>query len=371
MVRVITQILKIVTICVTAVLVATGGFRAFDYALNRTTPEDIGQRVEITVGEDETDEQIAEKLADAGLIRSKLLFTGQMKVTGVVPEPGTYNLRKGMTVPQIISRVSGEAPDEDVDGDGGDIAVGAGESFEITIPEGWRVEQVAQAFADESGMENGYDAFMEATADVDRSRYDFLATLPDDASLEGFLFPDTYNFVADDPAYNIALMLDNFDAKYTPDMRDRTEAMGIDVRTVLTLASLVEREAKLPAERPVIADIYIKRWTEGWNLEADPTIQYVVGEPGDTESWWPELSEEELHLDNPYNTYQNAGLPPGPICNPGIGSIQAVLFPEETPYYFFVATGDESGTHAFAATKAEHDANVDAYRDAIQSGEGG
>lgn len=367
MVRVITQVLKILTICVTAVLVATGGLRAFDYALSRTTPEDVGQRVEVTVDEDETDDQLADKLASAGLIRSKMLFTNQMRFTGVVPEPGTYNLRKGMTVQQIISRISGEAPEEEVAEGGDEIAVGAGESIEITIPEGWRVEQVAQAFADESGMEDGYDAFMEATADVDRSRYDFLADLPEDASLEGYLFPDTYNFVADDPGYNIALMLDNFEAKYTPDMLARTEAMGIDVSTVLTLASLVEREAKLPAERPTIADVYIKRWTEGWNLEADPTVQYVVGEPGEASSWWPNLDGDQLFVESPYNTYQNSGLPPGPICNPGLGSIQAVLFPEETPYYFFVATGDESGSHAFAETKEEHDANIKAYEDALES----
>ena len=362
MVRVIVQVLKILTISVTAILVATAGLRVFDYAVDRSLPDDVGEPVEIRIGEDETEQEVADKLAEAGLIRSKLLFTGQVKLTGRAPEPGEYRLTKGMSVQQIIDRITGAEVAQATGGEPESEAEGSSaETFKATIVEGWRIEQVAEEFA-KGGMEGGYEAFMDAVQDVDRNRYEFLAELPSDASLEGYLFPDTYDFVVDDPAYNIQLMLDNFDAQFTPDMRDRARQMNLDIRTVLTIASLVEREAKLPAERPVIADIYLKRYAENWELEADPTVQYVVGT---REDWWPSpLTDEQLHVDNPYNTYMNPGLPPGPICNPGIGSIQAVLFPEETPYYFFVATGDESGSHYFAATQEEHQANVEKYRQA-------
>ena len=144
-------------------------------------------------------------------------------------------------------------------------------------------------------------------------------------------------------------MLTNFGNKYTPEMRQRTQQMGLTIQDVVTLASLVEREAQIPEERPTIADVYLSRWEQGWRLDADPTVQYVLGTPDD---WWPKLSGEDLFYDSPYNTYQKDGLPPGPIANPGFASIQAVLFPDDTPYMYFVAKG-ESGEHAFAVTAEE------------------
>ena len=364
MVRVFVQLLKILTIGVTAILVATGGLRAFDYAVDRSLPEDVGEPVEIAIADDESEDDVADKLAEAGLIRSKMLFSYQVKLTGRGLKAGEYRLTKGMSVPQIIDRVTGvEEAAQGNEGDGESAAVSAeAETFQVTIPEGWRTEQVAEEFA-KGGMEGGYEAFLEVTRDVDRSNYDFLADLPAGASLEGYLFPDTYDFVADDAAYNVEQMLLNFDAQFTPDMRQRAEQMNLSIHEVLTLASLVEREAQIDEERPIIADVYISRWeqaADGWKLEADPTVQYAIGKrEGD---WWPKpLSEEDLHFDSPYNTYVNAGLPPGPICNPGLESIQAVLFPAETDFMFFVAKGD-TGEHAFAATQEEHQANVDQYQ---------
>lgn len=368
MLRAIVQLLKILTIGVTALLVATGGARVFDLAIERATPEDVGEPVEIAISDDDDADAVAGKLADAGLIRSKLLFTGQMRIASGAPKPGEYTLTKGMTVEQIMDTVSGLEPEAAPPEDAADEAaadVGAGETVQVTIPEGHRIGQIAEA-AEDAGVEGGYDAFMNAVKEVDRTQYDFLADLPADATLEGYLFPDTYDFVKDNPGYNVELMLNNFGAKVTPEMRDRATQMGIDLRTVLNFAALVEREAKLPAERPIIADVYIDRYGNEMNLEADPTVQYVIGEPGSPETWWPQPSEEDLFVDSPYNTYQNTGLPPGPICNPGIGAIQAVLEPAETDFIFFVATGDEQGSHAFAATKEEHDANVAAYREAVQ-----
>lgn len=370
MLRAIVQLLKILTIGVTALLIATGGARVFDLAIERATPEDVGEPVEIAIAEDDDADAVADKLADAGLIRSKLLFTGQMRIASGAPKPGEYTLTKGMTVEQIMDKVSGVEPEVAQAEDAAENAAaetGAGDTVQVTIPEGWRLEQIAEE-AEKQGIEGGAEAFMQAIEDVDRSQYDFLAGLPRNASLEGFLFPNTYEFVVNDPAYNVRLMLDSFGAEFTPEMRQRTQQMGINIQTVLTVASLVEREAKLPAERPTIADIYLKRYAEGWELEADPTVQYIFGKPGDVSTWWPSpLTEEQLLTEHPYNTYVNEGLPPGPICNPGIGSIQAVLFPDETPYYFFVATGLEDGSHYFAATKAEQDANFAKYQETLEA----
>ncbi len=373
MIRVIVQLLKILTISVTAVLVATGGFQVFDYAVDRTRSDDVGERVEVAIPEDPNVDDVADTLADEGLIRSKFLFANAVRFSGRSLEPGEYTLTKGMTVQTIVDRVTGVQEVAQVALEGGNGAVDADtETFQATIVEGWRLEQIAEYYAAESGDEGGYDAFMSALGEVDRSRHEFLADLPANASLEGYLFPNTYDFVVGDPLYNVYQMLDGFDAAFTPEMRERARAMNLTVPQVVTLASLVEREAVIPDERPIIAEIYIKRWelaNEGWELEADPTVQYAIGKRDG--EWWPELrGEEDLqNAVSPYNTYLNTGLPPGPICNPSAASLQGVLFPKENSYMFFVAKGDGSGEHFFAETAEEQAANVEVYRQNLAANE--
>ena len=166
-----------------------------------------------------------------------------------------------MSVPQIVDRITGAAPVEDAP----QQASTAPESFDITIPEGWRAEQIAAEY-ERLGGKRGAEAFMEAVASIDRSQFDFLVGLPPEASLEGFLFPDTYRFDGNDPTLNVATMLTNFGNRFTPEMRQRTREMGLSVQQVLTFASLVEKEAQIPEERPTIADIYLSRWSRvgGW-----------------------------------------------------------------------------------------------------------
>jgi UPF0755 protein len=356
--RVFTQSLKVVTIAALSVVVLATGVWAFSYASELARPSDAGEAVMLTVFEDQTEAEIADELATQGLIRSTLLFQGQFKLSGGALIPGTYTLRKGMSVPQIVDRITGAAPAEEAPAQ---AASTARESFDITIPEGWRIEQIAEEYA-RLGGEGGAQAFLDAVNGIDRSQFDFLADLPADASLEGYLFPDTYRFDGNDPNLNVVTMLTNFGNKYTPEMRQRTQQMGLTIHDVVTLASLVEKEAQIPEERPTIADIYLSRWEQGWRLEADPTVQYALGTSDD---WWPKLSGDDLFYDSPYNTYQKDGLPPGPIANPGFASLQAVLFPDDTPYMYFVAKGD-TGEHAFAVTKEEQDANVETY---LNSGE--
>ena len=354
MLRIFTQSLKVVTIAALSVVVLATGVWAFSYASELARPSDAGEPVMVTIFEDQTDGEIAAELAAQGLIRSPLLFQGQFKLSGGALIPGTYTLRKGMSVPQIVDRITGAAPAEEAPVE---AASSAPESFDITIPEGWRMEQIAEEYARLGGA-GGAQAFLDAVKNIDRSQFDFLADLPPEASLEGYLFPDTYRFDGDDPTVNVVTMLTNFGSRYTPEMRQRTREMGLTIHNVVTLASLVEREAQLPEERPTIADVYLSRWEQNWRLDADPTVQYALGTPQD---WWPELTGDDLFYDSPYNTYQREGLPPGPIANPGFASIQAVLFPDDTPYMYFVAKGD-SGEHAFAVTPEEQAQNVELYQ---------
>ena len=151
-------------------------------------------------------------------------------------------------------------------------------------------------------------------------------------------------------------MLTNFGNKYTPEMRQRTQQMGLTIHDVVTIASLVEREAQIPEERPTIADVYLSRWEQGWRLDADPTVQYAwhTGRMVAEALWRRSL------LRQPVQHLSREGLPPGPIANPGFASIQAVLFPDDTPYMYFVAKGD-TGEHAFAVTPEEQAENVELY----------
>jgi cell division protein YceG involved in septum cleavage len=252
--HIIVQTLKIVTIAAMALLVVAGGARFFFYAVERTTPDDAGKTFRVRITEDDTPDKIADELVRAGLIRSKLLFTTQLRASAIVSgralelKPGEHIIRKGMSVDQIIARVTGTVVETEAEVAEADAS--SGETFQITIPEGWRIEQIADEY-EALGGEGGARAFLKAVNEVDRSRYDFLVDVPPNASLEGFLFPDTYTFYRDDPAYDVDLMLLNFSRKVTPEDRKRAEEMQLGLRNVLTLASLVEREAQVDAERSI------------------------------------------------------------------------------------------------------------------------
>lgn len=353
MVQWLVQILKIATILVISGLVLLGGARAFEHFQDESRPDDIGKVYTVTIDEDNTPDEIAQLLEDNGLINSKTYFTNRMRVVNTELLPGSYRITKGMSVGDIIDTISGQAAD-----DGGSEGNESSDNstLAITVIEGWRTEQIAEELVN-LGWNGTFDEFMEAAQNYPSENFAFLADRPAGASLEGFLYPDTYNFTPDStPNEILESMLNNFDAKIPQDMRDRAAEMGLSLYQVMTFASLVEREAAVSEERPIIADIYQKRYVEGWRLDADPTVQYAIGSEG---NWWPELTGDDLYVESPYNTYQVEGLPPGPIANPGYSSIRAVLFPAESPYYFFFARADGSGYHLFASTLDEQQQNID------------
>lgn len=305
---------------------------------------------------------IGQKLVEAGLITDDLLFEAYVRVNGLADrlEAGTFVLSPSMTLAEIVEALQhAEA-----------------ESVTITIPEGWRLEQVAEylaaaeVFANDGADAEAYAAQV-ASGDLtglDVIRYPFLQDRPAGASLEGYLFPDTYELPAAgaSPADVLARQLDTFTARVLPVYEQAVQEgkTDLDLYTVLTLASIVEREAVVADERPAIAGVYLNRLANGIRLEADPTVQYAMGYQPDSGQWWktPVFLEEYSAVDSPYNTYLYDGLPPGPIASPGLSSIQAVLEPEPHDYLYFVATPDGSGRHVFAQTLEEHAVNVQKYQ---------
>jgi UPF0755 protein len=252
---------------------------------------------------------------------------------------------------------------------------GGSDALTVTIPEGWRMEQVAWLL-EQQGLMRADDFLAQArTGQYDHA---WLADRPAGASLEGFLFPDTYDLAAEaTPDEVVGLMLATFDARVAPEIEGRLAGrtlfdIGLSnyrpmtVYDVVTLASIVEREAVVAEERPIIASVYLNRLDPAYveetalRLSADPTVQYAKGLDPETGNWWnPMLPGEGLTLDSPYNTFRVQGLPPGPICSPGLASILAVLNPAETNYLYFHAVGD--GSHVFASTLEEHLQNQEQY----------
>jgi UPF0755 protein len=180
--------------------------------------------------------------------------------------------------------------------------------------------------------------------------------------LEGYLFPETYEVPQQVSGGRAAeLMVRMFSQRVGDAVRAPSDS-EMTPQQVVTLASIVEREAKVPSERAIIASVYLNRLAQNMPLQADPTVQYAVatrdGAAAATYDYWRNLTPDDLTIQSAYNTYQHSGLPPGPICNPGEASIRAVLQPADTRYLYFVARNDGSGTHLFAKTLDEHNANV-------------
>lgn len=357
MLRITVQSLKIVSIVMVGVLILAGARLGFDYALGETADPDVGEPIAFTVTADDSAETVADRLADDELIQSTFFFTNRIRFAGNLL-PGDYTLERGMSVPEIIDAITEQGEDDVAESStsGSDDET----PTQVTIIENQRIEQTAQNYAD-AGLEGGYDGFMEAAALDYSDNFPFLADRPEGATLEGYLFPATYTITpGTDPQQAVFAMLQTFDERFTQDLRDRAAEMGLTIYQVLTIASIVEREAVDPAERPIIAAVYLNRVEAGMTLGADPTVQYVVGTPA---NWWPVIEPDQQYsteADSPYNTYINQGIPPGPICSPSIDSIVAVLRPADVDYLYFVATNDGS-THVFATTLEEQNANIEFY----------
>lgn len=297
---------------------------------------------------------VAQRLQNAGFVRDADLFNLYLRVTGHDRriDAGNFMLADSMTIPEITEALQNALLEE----------------VWVTIPEGFRLEEIADRLAENNVI--AADQFLTAVRQPRAlsifENYDFLQSLPPDASLEGYLFPDTYRFpvFASTPELILRSFLANFEDKVgTQGLVGGTS--GLSGYNLITLASIVEREAVLADERPLISSVYLNRINNscpdvgGSYLQADPTVQYARGTVG---NWWwePQDISEYQSVVSPYNTYLNPGLPPGPIASPGLSAIEATRYPAATSYCFFLATGSD-GAHAFAVTLAEHEANLQIY----------
>lgn len=324
-------------------LVIGVAFGAWSYYSQPVSSAATAQRFVVKTGD--TAVSVGDRLQAAGLIRSAWAFRLAASIYGLDSSlgAGEYVLRPNMTLSEVMAQLQKANP------------------LRLTIPEGWRLEQVA-ALVEEKGLFSKEDFLRASRAQF---AYSFLSGRPAGASLEGYLFPDTYFLSGSTTASDLVnKMLTNFDGRFTLQLRDRAARRGLSVHQVVILASIVEREVIRDQERPLIAAIFLKRLALGMTLDADPTIQYALGNSPASVTrygfWKASLSQDDMRVDSPYNTYRQRGLPPGPIASPGLASLRAVVEAPETDYLYFVAKGD--GSHAFATTLEEHIQNIARYR---------
>lgn len=310
-----------------------------------TTPmSDDPTEIPFTVEFGESALGVGQRLQEMGFVSDGELFRQFLRYNQLDAslEAGDYVLRRDMNMREIGQALQEANFDE----------------IELTLVEGWRAEQIAEYLTEEGIMDG--QAFLAFARDGTAIDHNITFDKPGGHSYEGYLYPDTYRLpVRAKPEDLIIRMMDNLATRLPANAIELAGQNGLSFYEVLILASIVEREAVVPSERAVIADVYLNRLEEGMFLRADPTVQYAMGYQPAADQWWktPVTLEEYEAVDSLYNTYLYPGMPPGPIANPGIESIIAVLQPADTPYLFFVACGGD-GAHIFAETFEEHDANV-------------
>ncbi len=289
----------------------------------------VGETQHFTVQSGQTITSIATNLKQDNLIKSVWGFKFWLKLTGkVIVQPGSYKISPIYSTPKIASIIAS-----------GDTA-----NVTVTIPEGFTLTQIANLLGQKEVIVQ--EDFLEA-ANSFPPDYEFSKYRPAGQSLEGFLFPDTYRLIKGDITAVIRIMLDNFGAKYRNEIE--SDLGDKDLYKILIIASMVEREAKTQKDREQIAAVLYNRLEAGMRLDVDATVRYI------TDNWEDPITRTDLSIDSPYNTRRYAGLPPGPICNPGLASIKAVLNPPSSDYYYYL-TDFEGITH-YTETLQKHNEN--------------
>ncbi len=294
------------------------------------------QFVEIPQGESTTG--IGRRLVAAGVIRDDLTFRLAVRWHGAgrTLKAGEYRFTGPASPAAVIDRLAR-----------GDVYL-----LPLTFPEGLTVEEMAQLFA-QTGLGRAR-AFVAAASNA----APIAAIDPDADTLEGYLFPDTYSLPRQIAAQALVdRMVRRFLSVFDEDMRARARATGLSVRQIMSIAALVEKETARAEERPLVAAVYRNRFRIGMPMQADPTVIYALKQAG---RWNGNIRKGDLSFDSPYNTYRYAGLPPGPIASPGKAAIEATIAPAAVDYLYFVSRND--GSHAFAATLAEHNRNVQKWQ---------
>jgi UPF0755 protein len=289
-----------------------GGFLIYQGTYLPVDP-DSEETITFLVKKGEGAKEVALNLKDQGLIRYGSFFRAYVLIYDQADKlkAGEYELSFSMNIPEIVNK----------------LASGDRIKKMITIIEGWNLKDV-EKYLKEQGIDLGR------------------GLAPD---LEGYLFPDTYEISPEDGINEIIeIMLDNFEEKITPELKEKIQSQEKTISQIITMASLIEKEVRTPEDKKIVSGILWKRIEAGVPLQVDATITYITGKKS------AEILKEELEIDSPYNTYKYKGLPSGPICNPGLESILAAIYPQESEYWFYLST--PAGETIFSKTLKEHNA---------------
>lgn len=280
--------------------------------------------------------QIGEKLYNEGLIKNPLAFKIYVQITGKAEkiQAGEFRLSPNLNLYQIVERLQ-SGPLE----------------LWVTIPEGLRKEEVVEKVIESLEMQG---------QEAQTFRNEFLSLT---ANKEGYLFPDTYLFPRDVIAAKVVNKLNQTFEQKIQDYNEGLAESNYSLQEIVTIASIIERETKSKEEKPIVAGILYKRLESGWPLQVDASVQYAVATEKCSENlnceWWSILTKEDLKIQSAFNSYENINIPPAPIANPGLSSLEAAIFPEESDYWYYIH--DDDGVIHFAETISEHNANVRRY----------
>lgn len=327
---------------------ALNSWQRFSYALDlvwnsadltqASNPAGVEQTFVIQPGESVT--IISRRLERAGLIRSAQTFRSYLLWTGTdtIIQTGTYRLSPAQSGQAIAQALKSTTLTE----------------ITFAVLPGWRMEEVAASLPT-SGLQITPEAFL-AAAEAPSNLTDLL---PAGATAEGFLSAGSYVLARSTSAGQLVnLLVQNFSTKLTPELRNGFAGHGLTLYQAVTLASILQREAVVESEMPLLASVFYNRLAINMSLQADPTVQYALGYNAAQHTWWTNpLSAQDLQFDSAFNTYVYAGLPPAPISNPGLAALQAVASPAESNFYYFQARCDKSGLHNFSETYAQHQQN--------------
>ena len=300
--------------------------------------DNADKKIHIKVSAGMTTAEIAEQLSSKGVITSSLKFRFISRVRGYDNQmkPGTYVFKFGMSDEEVFETMLN----------------GSKYLVNFTIPEGFTVKDIAARLYNLDLADK--EDFLKAAENF--APYDYMKTSKNVLyTAEGFLFPETYSIESDYSIEEILqVMAGEFDKRLTEEMRAKAKKKNLSIHELITLASLVEKEVRYAEDRPIVAQIFLKRLEMKMPLQSDATLQYLMDAPKE------DVTISDTEIDSPYNTYQNTGLPPGPVANPGIAAIEAVLNPADTDYLYFVA--DREGHNHYSHEYDEHLNLVNQYR---------
>ncbi|MEA3326434.1 MAG: endolytic transglycosylase MltG [Chloroflexota bacterium] len=317
---------------------------SFELFVNRdvlTEPIDsAGNEMTFDISQGESVALICLRMEQAGLIgdaesmRIYLVYTGLDRQL----QSGQFMLTPAESPIEIASQLLDITPKDAV----------------VTILPGWRIEEVAANIAS-SGLAISEETFISAAYAPNPGQISYLPDVEIE-NLEGYLYPGTYVFPLETGLNDVMnTFLKAFSHNVDSVILEGCNRQGLSLEEAVILASIIEKEAVIDDEKPLIASVFFNRISQGMRLETDPTVQYALGYQSATQTWWKSpLNAADVSIESPYNTYHVFGMPPAPICNPGLDSLQAVAFPAETPYFYFRAACDGSGRHNFAITFEEH-----------------